>query len=298
MPEYAFAIDQYAEANEQAHVHLQVQEYAAPAEIELEAVRRRRNEVLASLPSVTGVPSERIHVRLRQRQSGEAQYTRQRADSPDPSPMLPVQEAGLTFLVNLDDYLDTGLFLDHRLTRARVRAAAGGGRFLNLFCYTATASVYAAAGGARSTLSLDLSNRYLDWAAENFKLNGLAPAAHRLQRVDCLEWLREAVDGGPAAGPAAAVRFDLIFLDPPTFSNSKRMQEVLDVQRDHALLVGQCMQLLAPHGLLLFSTNAQRFKFDPALAEQFAVKDISAATLPFDFARNPRIHRCYEIRAR
>ena len=117
MPEYAFAIDQYVEANEQAHVHLQVQEYAAPAEIELEAVRRRRNEVLASLPSVTGVPSERIHVRLRQRQSGEAQYTRQRADSADPSPMLPVQEAGLTFLVNLDDYLDTGLFLDHRSFR-------------------------------------------------------------------------------------------------------------------------------------------------------------------------------------
>jgi 23S rRNA (guanine2445-N2)-methyltransferase / 23S rRNA (guanine2069-N7)-methyltransferase len=281
MPEYAFAIDRYLEAATQA-VHLHVQEYAPPKDIDVEAARRRRREALSSLPRLFAIPSERIHLRLRARQSGSAQYQPVHAQGAGP---FAVEEAGLRFLVNLDDYLDTGLFLDHRLTRARLRERARAGRFLNLFCYTASASVYAAAGGARSSLSLDLSNRYLDWAGQNFALNAMAPGQHRLERADCLEWLR-------SAPPA---QFDLIFLDPPTFSNSKRMQGVLDIQRDHVLLIEQCMQRLAPAGLLVFACNAQRFRLDEQVRQRWQVEDVSALTLPFDFARNPRIHRCYEI---
>jgi 23S rRNA (guanine2445-N2)-methyltransferase / 23S rRNA (guanine2069-N7)-methyltransferase len=293
MPEYSFAIDRYAEALSDA-VHLHVQEYAAPASIDAQAVRRRRREALSSLPGVLQISPERIHLRLRRRQSGPEQYQRQAAAASSAEQgKLTVEEGGLRFLVNLDDYLDTGLFLDHRLTRARLRERARGARFLNLFCYTASATVYAASGGARSTLSVDLSNSYLDWAAHNFKLNGLDSAQHRLERADCREWLRAAVQR-PANGAPA---FDLIFLDPPTFSNSKRMHGVLDVQRDHPELIGLCMRLLAPGGVLLFSTNAQRFRADPALEQRWQVKDISAQTLPFDFERNPRIHRCFEISA-
>jgi 23S rRNA (guanine2445-N2)-methyltransferase / 23S rRNA (guanine2069-N7)-methyltransferase len=293
MPEYSFAIDRYEEVAT-GNVHLHVQEYAAPASIDVEAARRRRREALSSLPGVLQIPPERIHLRLRRRQSGPEQYQRQSAAAPSSAvqPTLAVEEGGLRFLVNLDDYLDTGLFLDHRLTRSRLRERARGARFLNLFCYTASATVYAASGGARSTVSVDLSNSYLDWAAGNFSLNGLDPAQHRLERADCREWLREAVQRPPDASA-----FDLIFLDPPTFSNSKRMQGVLDVQRDHPELIGLCMRLLAPGGVLLFSTNAQRFRPDPQLEQRWQVKDISGQTLPFDFERNRRIHRCFEISA-
>jgi 23S rRNA (guanine2445-N2)-methyltransferase / 23S rRNA (guanine2069-N7)-methyltransferase len=296
MPEYSFAIDRYAEAAS-GTVHLHVQEYAAPASIDADAARRRRRETLSSLPAALQIPPERIHLRLRRRQSGAAQYQRESVATGESTQLrtLTVEEAGLKFLVNLDDYLDTGLFLDHRLTRARLRERAGGARFLNLFCYTASATVYAASGGAHSTLSIDLSNGYLDWAAQNFKLNGLDPAQHRLVRADCRDWLRTAAAAAPAGGAGAT--FDLIFLDPPTFSNSKRMQGVLDVQRDHPELIGQCMRLLAPGGLLLFSTNAQRFRPDATLEQQWQFKDISAKMLPFDFERNPRIHRCFEISA-
>jgi 23S rRNA (guanine2445-N2)-methyltransferase / 23S rRNA (guanine2069-N7)-methyltransferase len=286
MPEYALAIDRYAQAAD-GLVHLHVQEYAAPQEIEPESAQRRRREALSVLPEVLGIPTPRIHVRVRQRQSGSAQYGRERpAEDGAPRGELTVEEGGLRFLVNLEDYLDTGLFLDHRLTRARLRTLAGGARFLNLFCYTGTASVYAAAGGAASSLSLDLSNRYLDWAARNYALNGLDPARHRLERADCRAWLQ---------GDPGALRFELIFLDPPTFSNSKSMAGVLDVQRDHPELIAACMRRLAPGGSLVFSTNAQRFRLEPVVSEQWLVEDLSAATLPFDFARHPRIHRCYQI---
>jgi len=303
MPEYSFAIDRYAVAMA-GTVHLHVQEYAAPASIDVDAARRRRREALSSLSGALQVAPEHIHLRLRQRQSGPDQYQRQSnaAGSSANDRTLTVEEGGLKFLVNLDDYLDTGLFLDHRLTRARLRERARGARFLNLFCYTASATVYAASGGARSTLSIDLSNSYLDWAAQNFALNSLDPAQHRLERADCRAWLHAAVEqadkAGQAGAPRGAAPFDLIFLDPPTFSNSKRMQGVLDVQRDHPELIDLCMRLLAPGGLLLFSTNAQRFRPDPAMEQRWQVKDISAQTLPFDFERNPRIHRCYEISAR
>ena len=298
MPEYSFAIDRYAVAAT-GTVHLQVQEYAAPASVDVDAARRRRREVLSSLSGALQVAPEHIHLRLRQRQSGSDQYQRQ-SDAAPSSPQsraLTVEEGGLKFLVNLDDYLDTGLFLDHRLIRARLRERARGARFLNLFCYTGSGTVYAASGGARSTLSIDLSNSYLDWAGQNFALNGLDPTQHRLQRADCREWLHAAAGQAGKAGRAdeAAASFDLIFLDPPTFSNSKRMQGVLDVQRDHLEMIDLSMRLLAPGGLLLFSTNAQRFRLDPAIEQRRQVKDISAQTLPFDFERNPRIHRCYEI---
>jgi 23S rRNA (guanine2445-N2)-methyltransferase / 23S rRNA (guanine2069-N7)-methyltransferase len=281
MPEYAFAIDRYLDLTTQLE-HLHVQEYAPPASIDIEAARRRRHEALATLPLALQVPPERIHVRVRKRQSGNEQYQRQAPVASQRA--FTVEEAGLKFLVNLDDYLDTGLFLDHRLTRARLRDLAPGTRFLNLFGYTGSATVYAASGGARSTLSLDLSNSYLDWAAENFKLNAMPADRHRLERADCREWLR-----------TAQAQFDLIFLDPPTFSNSKRMQGVLDVQRDHPELIEQCMRLLSPAGHLVFSTNAQRFRLEPSVEERWRVSDLSSKTLPFDFARNPRIHRCFEI---
>ena len=283
MPEYALAVDRYAEAGS-GTTHLYVQEYAAPESIETAAANRRRAEALAALPVATQVESAHIHLRVRRRQRGTNQYTRVAQQGQ----YTCVAEGGLKFLVNFSDYLDTGLFLDHRLTRARLRDAAAGRRFLNLFCYTASATVYAAAGGASRTLSVDLSATYLDWAAENLRANDCSQDRHELLRADCREWLRD----------ARAASWDLIFLDPPTFSNSKRMSGVLDTQRDHMTLLAQCMRLLAPGGLLLFSTNAQRFRLDEAAAQRWAVTDISAATIPFDFQRNPRIHRAFELRAR
>jgi 23S rRNA (guanine2445-N2)-methyltransferase / 23S rRNA (guanine2069-N7)-methyltransferase len=283
MPEYAFAIDLYRTLDPDL-TWLYVQEYAAPAEIELEAVRRRRNEALSVLPEVTGVPEERIHVRTRRRTKRGEQY--RKVD--EQANFHVVMESGLKFRVNFDDYLDTGLFLDHRMTRGRLREAAGGKRFLNLFAYTATATVYAAAGGASSSTTVDMSRTYLDWAQRNLAINGITGRQHALVQADCREWLQESAH--------RKERYDLIFLDPPTFSNSKRMEGVLDVERDHGSLIDACAKLLAPDGLLVFSTNAQRFKLDEALATRYDIRDISAATLPRDFERNPRIHRCFEIR--
>jgi 23S rRNA (guanine2445-N2)-methyltransferase / 23S rRNA (guanine2069-N7)-methyltransferase len=168
--------------------------------------------------------------------------------------------------------------------RTRLRDLARGRHVLNLFCYTATASVYAAAGGAASTTSVDLSATYLEWAARNFTLNGHEGPRHRLVQADVLAWLRH--DRG---------RYDLVFVDPPTFSNSKRAED-FDVQRDHAELLRLVGDRLAPDGLIVFSNNLRRFALDPTVAERFAVRDITASTIPFDFARNPRIHVCYELR--
>ena len=306
MPEYAFAIDVYrtidgptalvgpaataartpgsAPSGANDATWLYVQEYAAPAEIELEAVRKRRGEALSTLSDVTGVASERVRVRTRRKTRRGEQYVKQQ----DRADYHVVLEDGLKFLVNFDDYLDTGLFLDHRITRARLRAAASGKRFLNLFAYTCTATVYAAAGGAASTTSVDMSNTYLNWAQRNLELNGLTPERHGLVQADCRVWLED----GAARGRE---RYDLIFVDPPTFSNSKRMEGVLDVDRDHPALIDGCARLLAPGGLIVFSTNSQRFRLDESLSLRYDVRDISAKTLPKDFERNPRIHHCFEI---
>jgi len=238
------------------------------------------------LPQVLQVPLEQIHSRVRKPQKGAEQYEKRALDTG----RMAVREAGLEFWVNFGDYLDTGLFLDHRIVRGMLRDWARDADFLNLFCYTGSATVYAAAGGARSSASVDLSNTYLDWARENLVLNGFAGPQHELCRADCRKWLEEESPRGP--------RFDLIFLDPPTFSNSKRMQGVLDVQRDHAAMIRQAMQLLRPAGRLVFSTNYSRFKLDAAALAEFEIDDISAGTIPKDFERHARIHRCYIVRHR
>jgi 23S rRNA (guanine2445-N2)-methyltransferase / 23S rRNA (guanine2069-N7)-methyltransferase len=285
MPEYSFAIDVYRTTDDGLE-WLYVQEYAAPEDIAADAVRRRRGEAFAALTEVTGVPHERIRVRTRRRQSEGGQYRK----VGEQSHFHTVEEGGLKFHVNFEDYLDTGLFLDHRITRARLREAAKGRRFLNLFGYTGSATVYAASGGAAATTTVDLSRTYLDWARRNLELNGLGTRHHVYVQSDCRTWLAQAATRGE--------RFDLIFLDPPTFSNSKRMEGVLDVRRDHVALIDECAGVLAPDGLLVFSTNAQKFKIDAAVAERYDVRDISRETLPLDFERNARIHSCFEIRLR
>jgi 23S rRNA (guanine2445-N2)-methyltransferase / 23S rRNA (guanine2069-N7)-methyltransferase len=279
MPEYAFAIDLYG--RETRHVY--VQEYAAPKTVDQESARERRREALAVLPEVLAVPVSQVHSRVRKPQKGGDQYEKRGTQAERHA----VQEGGLKFWVNFRDYLDTGLFLDHRIVRGLLRQWAKGADFLNLFCYTGSATVYAAAGGARSSASVDLSNTYLDWAHENLLLNGFGDTNHELYRADCLQWLEEQEARGP--------RFDLIFVDPPTFSNSKRMEGVLDVQRDHVGMIRRSLKLLRPSGRLVFSTNYTRFKLDaPALAD-LSVDDISAQTIPKDFERNARIHRCFSI---
>ena len=280
MPEYAFAIDVYG--REPRHVH--IQEYAPPKSVNPEGARERRREVLSVVPEVLSVPLARVHSRVRKPQRAGEQYEKRALTAERHA----VQEGGLKFWVNFRDYLDTGLFLDHRIIRQMLRDWARGTDFLNLFCYTGSATVYAAAGGARSSVSVDMSNTYLDWAHENLLLNGFGGPEHELERADCLQWLESQAVWGP--------RFDLAFVDPPTFSNSKRMEGVLDVQRDHVGMIRRTLRVLRPGGRLVFSTNYTRFQLDAEALADLCVEDISAATIPKDFERNPRIHRCFVIR--
>lgn len=272
MPEFAVAVDLY---DGWAHV----QEYAAPASISEDKAQARLQDVLVALPQVLGIPAQRVVLKQRQRQAGKQQY--QRMDRR--GEFLTVQEGQVKLLVNLTDYLDTGLFLDHRPIRLRIAEEARGKRFLNLFCYTASATVHAAVGGARKTTSVDLSKTYLDWARRNLSLNGLSDL-HQLVQDDVMKWLEQ--DRG---------EYELIFIDPPTFSNSKRMDDVFDVQRDHVQLLDMAMARLAPGGVLYFSNNFRRFRLDPALEEKYQVQDISAQTLDRDFQRNARIHRTWRL---
>lgn len=283
MPEYALAIDVYGD-----HVH--VQEYAAPRSVNAAQAQRRLHDALSVLPDVLAVDPARIVIKRRERQSGRGQYQRQDSRGE----RFEVQEGPARLWVNLRDYLDTGLFLDHRPVRRRLAELAAGKRFLNLFCYTATATVHAALGsgkgtensGASDSVSVDMSNTYLDWAQDNFALNGLDSRRHRLVRDDCFRWLETATS-----------QFDVIFLDPPTFSNSKKMTDnTLDVQRDHGRLVRLAMARLAPGGTLVFSNNQRRFVLDADLAEEFAVDNISADTFDPDFQRRPDLHHCFVIR--
>jgi 23S rRNA (guanine2445-N2)-methyltransferase / 23S rRNA (guanine2069-N7)-methyltransferase len=283
MPEYAFAIDLYqADPAGKGGRWLYVQEYAPPATVDRAAARLRREEALATLAEVTGVPEAGIFMRTRRPQKGSSQYDK----VAERGEFTAVEEAGLRFLVNFTDYLDTGLFLDHRMTRARLREAARGRRFLNLFCYTGSASVYAAAGGALATTSVDMSRTYLDWARRNLELNGFHGPAHELIQDNAIDWLAAEDDR----------RWDLVFLDPPTFSNSKRMQREFDVQRDHVELIRNAARRLAPGGVLVFSTNFRRFRLDAAGLAGLAIEDVTAATIPQDYARNARIHQCFELR--
>lgn len=276
MPEYAFAIDLYAADALYAHV----QEYAPPASVKENDAARRRKEVLAVIPEALGIPRTHVAFKTRARQRGHAQYERQA----ERGEFLEVVEDGARFLVNLHDYLDTGLFLDHRPTRLMIRELAPGRRFLNLYGYTGTATVHAALGGAKSTTTVDMSNTYLDWAARNFDLNDMRAPAHELVRADVREWL-----------DASSGQFDLIFLDPPTFSTSKRMTGTLDIQRDHAALIRAAVARLARDGVLIFSTNARRFRLDVGALGDLGIEDVSDRTIARDFARNPRIHQCFRI---
>jgi 23S rRNA (guanine2445-N2)-methyltransferase / 23S rRNA (guanine2069-N7)-methyltransferase len=276
LPDYAVAVDLY-----ERWVH--VQEYEAPKSIDPAKARRRLEEAMAVIPQVLNVAAADVHLKVRRRQKGAAQYERLAATGR----FHEVREANCRFLVNFTDYLDTGLFLDHRITRAMVQRLARGRRFLNLFCYTGTATVHAAVGGALSTTSVDMSQTYLEWARRNLALNGIGAHDHELVQADCLDWL-----------DAARGRYGLIFLDPPTFSNSKRMDGTFDVQRDHVPLLHAAARLLERDGVLIFSTNFRRFKLDRAALADLQVEDITRATIPKDFERNPRIHACWRITRR
>ena len=283
MPEYSFAIDLYGNGERWACV----QEYAAPPTVEREAVRARRDEAMSVLPEVLGLPPERIVLKVRRRQRGGEQYEKEGAEGR----FHEVREGRYRFLVNFTDYLDTGLFLDHRITRRRVGELAAGRRFLNLFAYTGTATVHAAGGGATASTTVDMSRTYLDWAKRNLALNGLAGPQHGFVQADCLSWLDEAAARG---GP----RYGFVFLDPPTASRSKRMEQAFDVQRDHVGLLTRVARLLDPGGTILFSNNYQRFNLDTAALGAFEIEDITAATIPEDFKRNPRIHAAWLLTLR
>ncbi|KTB71858.1 MULTISPECIES: bifunctional 23S rRNA (guanine(2069)-N(7))-methyltransferase RlmK/23S rRNA (guanine(2445)-N(2))-methyltransferase RlmL [Pseudomonas] len=275
MPEYSLAIDLY-------HDWVHVQEYAAPKSIDPEKASARLFDALAAIPQALNIDKNRVVIKRRERQSGTKQYERQSAQGQ----FLEVSEGGVKLLVNLTDYLDTGLFLDHRPMRMRIQREAAGKRFLNLFAYTATASVHAAKGGARSTTSVDLSRTYLDWARRNLSLNGFSDK-NRLEQGDVMAWLQANRD-----------EYDLIFIDPPTFSNSKRMEGIFDVQRDQVELIDLAMARLAPGGVLYFSNNFRKFVLDENLSQRYAVEDITAQTIDQDFARNGKIHRAWKIMAR
>ena len=285
MPEYSQAIDLYHDLAGKRWVN--VQEYAAPASVSQEDARRRLREAISVLPEVLQVAPEQIFLRIRERQRGEAQYEKQ----DERGVFHKVQEGAAKLLVNFTDYLDTGLFLDHRVTRAWLGEWAQGKDCLNLFCYTGVASVQMGMGGARSTTSVDMSRTYLEWARRNLELNGLSKNRHHLIQADCLVWMDEAA----SSSSGSREQFDLIFLDPPSFSSSKRMQGTLDIQRDHVPMIRAALRLLRKGGKLVFSNNLQRFKLDVAALDDLLVEDVSKASIPRDFARNPRIHQCWVL---
>jgi 23S rRNA (guanine2445-N2)-methyltransferase / 23S rRNA (guanine2069-N7)-methyltransferase len=282
MPEYAFAIDQYS--NGAAERWLVVQEYAPPKSIQPQAARARRHEALTVIPHVFELPEDHIFVRERRQQKDGSQYEKVAQERRFET----IREGRFRFFVNFDDYLDTGLFLDHRLTRRMVGDLARGKRFLNLFAYTGTATVYAAAGGATSSTTIDMSRTYLEWAKRNLALNDLATPHHGFVQADCIAWLSDEQNH--------AREYDLMFIDPPTHSRSKRMPEDFDVQRDHVQLIQQAARLLAPDGVIVFSNNYTRFKLEGAGLSGFEIEDVTQRTLPKDFERNPRIHRAYLLR--
>jgi 23S rRNA (cytosine1962-C5)-methyltransferase len=266
LPEAPFIIERYGD-------RLYVSEYKRRHGLDDEAHAEWLQGCLGVMKEVTGVPVEEIYIKLRQRKEGrQGQY--QKLD--ERRSEFVVEEGGLSFIVNLSDYLDTGLFLDHRITRSLVRERAEGKAVLNLFCYTGSFSVYALAGGAGTVHSVDLSKTYLAWTERNVALNFPdAGSRHEAIHADAVRFLRE----------APAESYDLIVLDPPTFSNSKRMDDILDVQRDHVVMINDSLRLLRPGGALYFSTNYTRFELNSALVNGASVmRDLTRATTPFDFA--------------
>jgi 23S rRNA (guanine2445-N2)-methyltransferase / 23S rRNA (guanine2069-N7)-methyltransferase len=274
LPEYAAAIDVYEN-------WLHIQEYKAPLEVPVDVARIRMREIVRVASEVLEIPRDRIAVKTRERGKGGSKY----GQFDQKGEFIEVHEGGLKFLINPTDYLDTGLFIDHRLVRAKIRELAAGKHFLNLFAYTGTASVYAAAGDARDTTTVDLSGTYLDWASRNLDLNGYSGARHRLVQEDAMTFLEK-----------RSMQYGLIYVDPPTFSNSKKADD-FDVQRDHVKLLLACNERLLPDGVIVFSNNFRRFQLDRAALEpHFQIEDWSAPSIPFDFARRHNIHGCWLLR--
>lgn len=275
IPQYPFAVDVYGE-----HVHLQ--EYDTGWLMQPEEYEAWLAEVVEAVCFVTGFAPDQIHLKRRARQKGTQQYEKTGQEGSD----FIISENGRRFWVNLDKYLDTGLFLDHRNTRKTVGEEAQGKRFLNLFSYTGSFTVYAATGGAVASETVDLSNTYLDWARRNFELNGINTEAHQIVRADVFQYLENAAKAGK--------QFDLIVMDPPSFSNSKKMLDILDIQRDHIKLIDGAMKLLAPNGTLYFSNNLRGFVLDETLNSRYCIHDRSKQSVPDDF-RNKKIHQCWRI---
>ncbi len=280
LPEYAVAVDLY-QAAEGDRRWAHVQEYRAPATIDPAKAAARLQEALPTIVEELGIARQDLHFKLRERKKGKTQYQRL-AQSGE---YYEVREGPVTLWVNFTDYLDTGLFLDHRPTRQMIGSMAQGKRFLNLFGYTGSATVHAAAGGASATTTVDMSNTYIEWARRNLHGNGFRGVPHALVQADCLAWLDQPHEG-----------YDLIFLDPPTFSNSKRMDRAFDITVDYADLIRRSMRLLNGGGEMLFSTNARQFKLDPSVLDDVSCKEITWKTIPKDFERNAKIHQCWHIR--
>jgi 23S rRNA (guanine2445-N2)-methyltransferase / 23S rRNA (guanine2069-N7)-methyltransferase len=274
LPDYNVSIDLYSK-----WVH--IQEYAPPKTIDRQVAASRLDQAIRSVKDILGVRSNRLFLKTRERQRGRKQYEKK----DNRQKMYEVREGACSYLVNFTDYLDTGLFLDHRPVRGKIYRLAKGKRFLNLFGYTGTATIQAAMGGAAATTTVDLSSTYVHWTRMNLALNGFAELRHRVEKADCMQWLRE-----------SRATFDLIFIDPPTFSNTKKEKRVFDIQRDHVDLINQAMARLESDGLLLFSSNFKRFTLSEEITRLYEVKDISRESVPFDFARNTRIHACWEIK--
>jgi 23S rRNA (guanine2445-N2)-methyltransferase / 23S rRNA (guanine2069-N7)-methyltransferase len=286
LPEYAAAIDLYEGSRAGGGPHaraLHLQEYEPPGTIDAGIAARRLEEMIAVAAEVTGLPEDEVYLKTRRRQRGGTQYERAGGEAA----LFEIEEGGHRFLVNLSEYLDTGLFLDQRRLRSMLGEEARGRDFLDLYCYTATSTVYAARGGAHRTVSVDLSRTYLDWAEKNLALNRVRGAGHDLVRNDCLRYLR-----------ATTTRFGLILLAPPSFSRSKKMVGTLDVQRDHVELIRAASRLLAPGGSLFFTTHLRRFRMDGAGLAELHVEDISKHTVPLDFMRDTRAHHAFRIERR
>lgn len=277
LPEYNVAIDRYAD-------WVVVQEYAPPKTVDAHKARQRLFDIIAATIAVLDMAPNKLVLKTRERQKGKNQYQKM-AEKGD---FIEVQEYNARLWVNLTDYLDTGLFLDHRIARRMLGQMSKGKDFLNLFSYTGSASVHAGLGGARSTTTVDMSRTYLEWAERNLRLNGLTGRAHRLMQADVLGWLRESTE-----------QFDLIFIDPPTFSNSKRMEDAFDVLRDHIRLMTDLKRLLRKGGTIMFSNNKRGFRMDHDGLAALGLKaqEISQKTLSQDFARNRQIHNCWLITA-
>ena len=275
LPEYNVAVDRYAD-------WVVVQEYAPPKTIDAAKARQRLFDVISATLSVLEIPANRLVLKTRERQKGKNQYQK----LGEKGEFFEVQEFNARLLVNLTDYLDTGLFLDHRIARQMLGQMSKGKDFLNLFSYTGSASVHAGLGGAKSTTTVDMSRTYLEWAERNLRINGLTGRQHRLLHADCLSWLRESDE-----------QFDLIFIDPPTFSNSKRMEADFDVQRDHLMLLQNLKRMLRRGGTIMFSNNKRGFKMDLEGLQRLGLQaqEITQKTLSQDFARNRQIHNCWLV---